>query len=231
MAFRPRRPVREAIMKSGTTRRVFLRALVAGSAGSMMAARLAQAAGSNIVAGSFAGVWVDGLKAGVIPCFKKKTGGDVELVVGTPSDFVQKVMATRDRPAIDAMIGTDADVFQNAQLGIIEKLQPARVPNLSGLVPLFKEPYEGWAFGFDGGRDGVTYNANKVKNPPKTWLEFTERVAKGEFGRAVLYPHLTATDGLAITWLINRELGGTLNDPSPVIKRLREMKPYLTKVG
>ena len=123
-------------MKSGTTRRVFLRALVAGSAGSMMAARLAQAAGSNIVAGSFAGAWVDGLKAGVIPCFKKKTGGDVELVVGTPSDFVQKVMATRDRPAIDAMIGTDADVFQNAQLGIIEKLQPARIPNLSGLVPI-----------------------------------------------------------------------------------------------
>ena len=68
-----------------------------------------------------------------------------------------------------------------------------------------------------------------MKNPPKTWLEFTERVAKGEFGRAVLYPHLTATDGLAITWLINRELGGTLNDPSPVIKRLREMKPYITK--
>ena len=216
-------------MATETTRRAFLRSVAAASAGSLAAARFAQAAGPSIVAGSFAGVWVDGLKAGVIPCYKRKTGGDVELVVGTPTDFVQKVMATRDRPAIDAMIGTDADVFQNAQLGIIEKLQPAKVPNAAGILPIFREPYEGWAFGFDGGRDGVTYNANKVKNPPKSWIEFTERVAKGEFGRAVLYPHLTATDGLAITWLINRELGGSLNDPSPVIKRLREMKPYITK--
>src|SRR5439155_6115661 len=113
MAFRPRPPVREAIMATETTRRAFLRTVAAVSAGSLAAARFAQAAGTNIVAGSFAGVWVDGLKAGVISCYKRKTGGDVELVVGTPTDFVQKVMATRDRPAIDAMIGTDADVFQN----------------------------------------------------------------------------------------------------------------------
>jgi putative spermidine/putrescine transport system substrate-binding protein len=213
------------------TRREFLRVLAAGSAGSLLAARFtpAAAAPTNIVAGSFAGVWQDGLKAGVIPCYKAKNGGDVALVFGTPSDFAQKIMATRDRPTMDVVIGTDADVFQNAQLGIIEKVQPAKVPNLAGILPIFKEPYEGWAFGFDGGRDGITINTNKVKQPPKSWVEFTERVAKGDFGRAVLYPHLTSTDGLAITWLINRELGGNLNNPGPAIKRLREMKPYVTK--
>src|SRR5205823_12657687 len=165
-----------------TTRRAFLRTVAAASAGSLAAARFAQAAGPNIVAGSFAGVWVDGLKAGVIPCYKRKTGGDVELVVGTPSDFVQKIMATRDRPAIDAVIGTDADVFQNAQLGIIEKLDPAKIPNLAGLVPIFKDPYEGWAFGYDGGRDGLAVNTKKIKEVPKSWVEFTEQVAKGRYG-------------------------------------------------
>jgi putative spermidine/putrescine transport system substrate-binding protein len=213
------------------TRREFLRVLAAGSAGALLAVRStpAAAAPTNIVAGSFAGVWQDGLKAGVIPCYKAKNGGDVALVFGTPSDFAQKIMATRDRPTMDVVIGTDADVFQNAQLGIIEKVQPAKLPNLAGILPIFKEPYEGWAFGFDGGRDGITINTNKVKQPPKSWVEFTERVAKGDFGRAVLYPHLTSTDGLAITWLINRELGGNLNNPGPAIKRLREMKPYITK--
>jgi spermidine/putrescine-binding protein len=213
------------------TRREFLRVLTAGSAGALLTARAlpTAAAPTNIVAGSFAGVWQDGLKASVIPCYKAKNRGDVALVFGTPSDFAQKIMATRDRPTMDVVIGTDADVFQNAQLGIIEKLQPAKLPNLPGILPIFREPYEGWAFGFDGGRDGITLNTNKVKQPPRHWLEFTERVAKGEFGRAVLYPHLTATDGLAITWLINRELGGTLDNPAPAIKRLREMKPYITK--
>src|SRR5256886_4529230 len=163
MAFRPRRPVREAIMATETTRRAFLRSVAAASAGSLAAARFAQAAGPSIVAGSFAGVWVDGLKAGVIPCYKRKTGGDVELVVGTPTDFVQKVMATRDRPAIDAIIGTDADVFQNAQLGIIEKLQPAKVPNVAGILPILTEPNERRAFGFDGDLDVYTYNTNIVK--------------------------------------------------------------------
>ena len=61
------------------------------------------------MAASFAGVWQDGLKAGVIPCYKTRTGGNVELVVRTPSDFAQKVMATRDRPAIDALIGPAAE--------------------------------------------------------------------------------------------------------------------------
>jgi putative spermidine/putrescine transport system substrate-binding protein len=103
------------------------------------------------------------------------------------------------------------------------------VPNLAGLLPIFKDPYEGWAFGYDGGRDGIAINTHKVKEPPKSWIEFTEQVARGRYGRAVMYPHLTATDGFAITWLINRELGGNLNNPEPAIKRLREMKPYITK--
>jgi len=217
-------------MLDSSTRREVLRVFAAGWASSLLLARSRPAAAAtNIVASSFPGVWQDGLKAGVIPCYKAKDGGDVALVFGTPSDFVQKIMATRDRPAIDVLIGTDADVFQNAQLGIIEKMDPAKVPNLAGLLPIFKDPYEGWAFGFDGGRDGITINTNKIKEPPKSWIEFTEQVAKGRYGRAVMYPHLTATDGLAITWLLNRELGGSLENPEPAIKRIREMKSYITK--
>ena len=218
-------------MMRASTRRDFLRTLAVGSAGPLCLARLspATAAPANIVASSFPGVWQDGLKAGPIACYKAKNGGDVSLVFGTPSDFTQKVMATRTQPAIDVMIGTDADVFQNAQLGIIEKMDPAKVPNLAGILPIFKDPYEGWALGFDGGRDGITINANKIEQPPKSWIEFTERVAKGEFGRAVMYPHITATDGLAITWLLNRELGGNLGNPEPAIKRIRDMKPFITK--
>jgi len=68
MEFRPPPPLREALMGTETTRRAFLRAVAAGSTGSLLAARLAHAAGPNIVAGSFAGGWVGGLKGGVLPC-------------------------------------------------------------------------------------------------------------------------------------------------------------------
>jgi putative spermidine/putrescine transport system substrate-binding protein len=216
-------------MLMSRSRRELLQTLLAGSAGALVGGHSAVAAPTNIVASSFAGVWENGLMAGVIPCYKAKNGGDVALVFGTPSDFVQKIMATRERPAIDVVIGTDADVFQNAQLGIIEKLDAGKVPNVAGLVPIFTDPYEGWAFGYDGGRDGLAVNTKKIKEVPKSWIEFTEQVAKGRYGRAVTYPHLTATDGYATTWLINRELGGSLNNPEPVMKRLREMKPYITK--
>ena len=220
----------EITMNGSLTRRDLLQALLAVSAGPLLArSNAALAASNDIVAASFSGVWQEGLKAGPIGCYKAKNGGDVALVFGTPSDFTQKIMATRSHPAIDVIIGTDADVFQNAQLGIIEKMDPAKVPNLTGILPIFKDPYEGWAFGYDGGRDGVALNTSKIRQAPKTWIEFVERVAKGEFGRAVMYPHLTATDGLAVTWLLNRELGGNLQDPSPAIKRIREMKPYVTK--
>jgi putative spermidine/putrescine transport system substrate-binding protein len=218
-------------MSINSNRREFLRALAASSAGTLMAGRFssALAAPTNIVVGSFAGVWQDGLKAGPIACYKARNGGDASIVVGTPTDFIQKIMATRNRPALDVVIGTDIDVFQNAQLGIIEKMDPKKVPNMAGLVPIFKDPYEGWAYGYDGGRDGIAINTNKIKQPPKSWVEFTEQVAKGRYGRAVTYPHPTNTDGLAITWLLNRELGGSVNNPEPAIKRIAEMKPYITK--
>lgn len=223
---------RVSVMKLDLSRRSLLRNLALASAASLVGVgRMtpASAAATNITAAAFPGVWQDGLKAGAIPAYKKKNGGDVSLVFGTPSDFAQKIMATRERPAIDVVIGTDADVFQNAQLGIIEKLDPSKLTNLAGILPIFKDPYEGWGFGYDGGRDGIAVNTTKIKQPPKSWIEFTERVAKGEFGRAVMFPHLTASDGFAVAWLINRELGGTLENPEPVMKRLRAMKPYITK--
>jgi putative spermidine/putrescine transport system substrate-binding protein len=218
-------------MKVNPSRRDFLRLFAAASAGSFVSGPFsrAYAAATNIVASSFPGVWQDGLKAGPIACYKTRNGGDVSLVFGTPSDFAQKIMATRDHPSIDVVIGTDADVFQNAQLGIIERIDPRMVPNIAGILSIFKDTFDGWAFAYDGGRDGLAVNTNKIKQPPKTWVEFSERVAKGQFGRAVMYPHLTATDGLAVTWLLNRELGGSLTNPEPAIRRLREMKPYITK--
>jgi putative spermidine/putrescine transport system substrate-binding protein len=185
--------------------------------------------GAKITAGAFAGAWVDGLQAGVVPCYKQAIGGDVDIVVGAPNDFQQKIMATKDKPAFDVIIGTDAEVYQNVELGIIEKIDPSKVPNLAGILPIFKDPYDGWAFGFDGGRDGIAYNSDKIKNPPTSWVEFTERVAKGEFGRAVMYPHLSNTDGLVVSWLINRELGGSLQNFTPFINRMKEMKQYIPK--
>src|SRR2546422_1437868 len=100
MSSRPRPPVREGIMGTGTTRRAFLRALTVGSAGSAWAARLAHAAGPNIVAGSFAGVWGDGLKAGGIPCYKRKTGGGGRPRGGPPTRFLAKGLGARGPPAV-----------------------------------------------------------------------------------------------------------------------------------
>lgn len=218
-------------MNGDWSRRDFLQLAAAASVGPMLGLRSRDliAAPTNIVVACFAGVWQDGLKAGAIPCYKGKNGGDVSIVIGSPSDFTQKIMATRDKPVLDVIAGTDGDLFQNAQLGIIEKIDPAKIPNLGELVPIFTEPYEGWGFGFDGGRDGLAVNTNKIKEVPKSWIELTEQVVKGKYGRSVIYPHLTNSDGIAVTWLINRELGGTLDNPEPAIKRLREMKPYITK--
>src|SRR2546430_7933856 len=113
MAFRPRPPVREAIMATETTRRAFLRTVAAVSAGSLAAARLAHAAGPNIVAGSFAGVWVDGLKAGVIPCYKRKTGGDDEPGLGTTHHFLLKVKAPGAPPLNSTIICSVVHGFPN----------------------------------------------------------------------------------------------------------------------
>jgi putative spermidine/putrescine transport system substrate-binding protein len=217
-------------MSNSFNRRKFLNAVLASSTIPIISnASKSYASPTNIVATAFAGNWEKGLRDGVVSCYESKNGGKVSFVSGSPSDFTQKIMATRGKPVIDVAIGTDIDVFVNSKLGIIDKLIPSKIPNLSKLLPIFTEPFEGLAFGFDGGRDGIAVNTNKIKNPPKGWLEFTEQVAKGTYGRAVMFPHPTNTDGLAVLWLLNRELGGSINNPDPVMKRIRQMKPYITK--
>jgi putative spermidine/putrescine transport system substrate-binding protein len=195
------------------------------------AAANSSVAGAKLVVPSFAGQGVDGIQAGVIPCYKAKTGGDVEIMVaGSSTELVQKVMATRDKPALDVLIGTDLDMMNMADLGIVEKLDPAKMPNLANILPFFKDPYDGYSFAFDGGGFGLAYNAERVKNPPSSWVEFTERVIKGEFGKAVMFPHITSGTAQPVGWLLNRELGGSVTDPTPYVKRIKEMRPKLLKL-
>src|SRR2546427_9586448 len=75
MAFRPRPPVREAIMATETTRRAFLRTVAAASAGSLEGALLSPAAGPHLHARRLSGEVGRGGQAGGLSGHPAENGG------------------------------------------------------------------------------------------------------------------------------------------------------------
>jgi putative spermidine/putrescine transport system substrate-binding protein len=185
----------------------------------------AQGKPSKITAVAYGGTWQKAVQENFVTCFKAKTGVDAEVLVGTPDEWIQKVHATYQRePAIDMLLSTSAGTIRAMKLGILEKLDEARVPNLRDVPAIFKDPFDGYAASFDGGAYGLAYNKERVKNPPETWVEFVERIIRGDFGNRVMWLHVSQTSGPEHLWWLAKNFGGDVNNVRPAFEKLRQMK-------
>src|SRR5437867_4971554 len=125
----------------------------------------AQEKPSKITVVSYGGTWEKAVKENFVTCFRDKTGLAADVLVGSPDEWIQKIQATyQQRPAIDMLLSTSAGTIRAIRLGLVERLDETKVPNLKEVPALFKEPFEGYAASFDGGSYGLAYNKERVKN-------------------------------------------------------------------
>lgn len=185
---------------------------------------------SSITATAYGGPWEKAVKENFVTCFKEKTGVDANILVGTPSEWMQKIVATyQHKPAIDVLLSTSAFTHQAIVLGILEKLDENKAPNLKNVPAIFKDPFDGYAASFDGGAWAIAYNKERIKNPPDTWEELVERIIRGEFGKKVMWPSINQTVGPEFVWLMAITFGGSLDNISPGLQKIKAMKPYIAK--
>jgi putative spermidine/putrescine transport system substrate-binding protein len=209
------------------TRRDLLKgSLAAGAAVPALAARQA-AAQQRLTVTVYAGVWEKGMRDTFMQCFKKDVPNvEVDLLTGNETDWIAKIQANPQKPPIQVMLAGTVHSLTAKARGLLEKIDPAKVPNLKDLAPDMLFP-DGYGVIVDWGAGGLVFNKEVVKEPPKSWQEFIERAAKGEFGRKVMMPSINyAFTDVAVIWAWANAFGGDVDKAFDAIKRV---KPNVVK--
>lgn len=166
----------------------------------------------------------------VVPMFEKKYGCKI-LFEGTKSlTNLEKMVANKAKPYLSVVMMDDPVLLLAVKEDVIEKVTPAKVPNLSKLKPAaihmdgmwtnYQQPYA-----------GIAYATAKLKPAPASWAELWDP----KFKSKLIVPSLQNTEGLATFFMAaHLETGKPLKEAQyqtdAAFKKLRALKPNLLTV-
>lgn len=186
---------------------------------------------SSITVGVYGGIAQRALTECVFKPFSDKTGIRVIADPGSSAVTLNKLIAQRAAPALDVAY-MDGGVSEQAQAaGVLEELDPARVPNIANLIDQARYTDGGKIFAASNGyySYGIVYNTKLVKQPPASWKDMW----RAEFKDVVSIP--TASLSMALPFLIHiSELnGGSGKNIDPGLAELRKLKvgSYYSSAG
>ncbi len=163
----------------------------------------------RLVFGGFGGAYEKAWTTIVIPAFEKKYNAEVSYVVGgMDPELVARLKAGGSRPPYDVVALGQDRIVDLADQGLLEKLDPAKVPNLANVYPLFKDAFDSYAVGTDVTPEGIGWNTQAVQTPFTSWGDLWRPDLKGRIALPDI-THSLMIDFLAMTALMN---GGATKD-------------------
>src|SRR5581483_4573376 len=134
---------------------------------------------------SYGGTWEKAQREIYAPVFKQKTGWDVDVQLGSPSQWLSQIEANASAPPIHVSLMPVELALAGDAKGLFEKVSVEKVPNLADVPKPFIDMTEGWGVCVNYGAAVFGYHKERVKNPPKSYKELVERVSKGELRAAL----------------------------------------------
>jgi len=159
--------------------------------------------------GNYGGAFTATQKKYAADLFTQRTGVKIQFIDANPADHLAKLIASRGREAPYDVVYLDDDVQAKAiAAGVVEKLDPALVPNLALLYDQAKNK-AGYGPGILFYSIGIAYNSDKLKQAgipePESWNDlFDPRLA----GR-VAVPDLSTIMGRDFLMAATHLAGGT----------------------
>jgi putative spermidine/putrescine transport system substrate-binding protein len=190
------------------TRRKMLAAGAAAFAAPAFLTRGASAA-DRCVVGTWGGDYARLLRENIDDPILKPKGVETIQAVGDEAPRLAQLVAQHPLPhgALDiACLGSPA-AYIAVQKGLVETIDPAKVPNLKNIVPLLHSGdfMPGQFVPHIYSVQGLAYNPQTVKDPPKRWDDLLDPKWKGKVGSL-------ATAGIWIMMGAALSQGGNTND-------------------
>jgi putative spermidine/putrescine transport system substrate-binding protein len=222
--------------KADITRRDFMRA-AAVTAGGLALASCApkpeeQATPAATLAGkSFEGktlhlmTWSDvtGRAAveNIAKSFENRTGAKVETdLIAATSKMVAKIKGAEGNQWADVVILSGVGGYQLQQAGLLERPNPAKLPNIDKVNPRFQFGAVGSAVGYNLFPDDIDYNTDVLSEPPTTW----EVLWDEKFAGKLFLPAPYWVEALDLIIMASMLAGSDMYNPEPGFELLEELK-------
>jgi putative spermidine/putrescine transport system substrate-binding protein len=184
--------------------------------------RPARAQGQSITVTALGGIWEEAVRSCFAEPYQKKTGNTARVLIGSPPQWLAQIEANPSKPPIDAMVTIPDLAIAAVKKGLMDRFTPEKTPNLVHTPKQFIDPLDGYGVMFDYGVAGFTYHKDRVKQPPKSFAEFVDRTAKGEW-QASLPGIGYAVTPIMLIWAMARALGGGVDNVDPFFDAVKKM--------
>jgi putative spermidine/putrescine transport system substrate-binding protein len=181
----------------------------------------AQAADLTVTA--YGGAWEQAYRKCFVQPFEKQTGKSVDVILGSPMQWINQIAANPAHPPIDVMIGLVDSGEIARQRGLVEPINSTQIPNLKQIKPDMVAYGKGYGFPIAFGDFGLMYSKKAVPNPPKTWKEFVDGTIAGKWHVALPgIAYVGTAQGLI--GLFAKLYGGSLDNVQPGLDEIKKMQ-------
>ncbi len=185
----------------------------------------AAAAPGRITVTCYGGDWEKAVRDFYIPVFTRNSGGaQADVLLGDPAQWIAQIEASRQHPPIHVTLMSADLAIKGGRMGLFEKPDAAKVPNLQNVPQSFRDIVEGWGVCSNYGAALLGYHKERVKNPPKSYKELVDRTASGELRTAlpgVGYSFMPTM----VLWPLADVYGGNVDNVSPAFDAIKRMLP------
>lgn len=177
---------------------------------------------ADLTVTAYGGAWEKAYRTCFVEPFEKQTGKTVDVILGSPMQWINQIAANPKKPPIDVMVGL-ADSGEIArQRGLVEPLDVKHIPNLAQIKPQMLKYGDGYGFPIAYGDFGLMYNTKTVKHPPKTWKEFVDGTIAGKWHAALPgIAYVGTAQGLIGLFAV--VYGGNLQNVQPGLDQIKRM--------
>ena len=176
----------------------------------------------ELVTTVFGGTLEKAWRANVIQPFEKQFNARVRVVSGLSVENLAKLRAQKDNPEIDVFMFDTPIALIGAKEGLLETLDPTRIPNLSNV-------YE---FAMDKTRQHVAvyavsvflgYNTQYVKQKPTAWADLWKPEYKGK----ILIPNISQITGAYFLAILGHAFGKGWSDADAAFAKIKSLRPSI----
>lgn len=183
----------------------------------------AQAHAADLTVTAFGGIWEQALRECYVAPFEAKTGKTVNVLLGSPVQWVNQIAANPQHPPIDVIVNSMESGYHAIELGLVDPMTPENTPKLTEVAPAFVKDGRGYGTLLNYGAMGLAYNTATVKHRPASWKDFVEGTVRGDWKAALPNISFPGTP-LTTIWLFATLYGGSVDNITPGLEQIRRMK-------
>lgn len=165
------------------------------------------------------------MNANIIEPFKKICGCDIVFETGNNADRLNK-LRLRDNKGVDVIYLSDSFSQLGIEQGQFLEIDPARIPNLSEIYELGRQPQGNYGPAYTIGRVGIVYDSAKVNPPITSWNDLW----RADLEKSISLPGITTTAGPMVVLQAGKHAGTeAFEDSEGAFSAIEELKPNVVK--